>query len=155
AIDQDGGCPDLILTGKEAIDTEGMQTMFRLAALYDIPCANNVVAVNIGSGNTRVESELQGGTTEIYDLTLPCVLGAGRGLNTPKYPTFPDVVKARKKEVKIIELAELSFEKPKGSMAVIELTPLIQNRKVKELSGTKEEIASRIVRILKEEAKVL
>jgi len=154
AIDNDGS-PGLILTGKESIDCEGMQTMFRLAELFGFPCATNVAQVDIDAKKVRAICEMQGGETQGYEMTLPCVLGAGRGLNTPRYPTFPDVVKARKKPVAIIEMKELSFEKPQASMEIVELEPLTRERSAKELTGTPTQIAGQIIRVLKEEAKVL
>jgi len=86
---------------------------------------------------------------------MPCVVAAGRGLNTPSYPTFPDVVKARKKQVDTIDFNSLALETPPGGTRLIELVPLTQERSPKEIKGTSREIAARIATILKEEAKVI
>jgi electron transfer flavoprotein beta subunit len=115
AIRQDGR-PWIVFTGKESIDSEGMQTHFRLAT--------------------------------------PCVLGAGKGLNTPKYPTFPDIMKARKKEVRRIGLDALNIAPPAAAMTVEALTAAEERRTPKELTGSAAQIAARIVDILKNEAKV-
>ncbi|MGD8468500.1 MAG: electron transfer flavoprotein subunit beta/FixA family protein, partial [Desulfobacterales bacterium] len=56
AIQQDGK-PDIIFTGKESIDSEGMQTMFRLAAALDVPVATNVVAFAIDQNKAVVGCE--------------------------------------------------------------------------------------------------
>ena len=160
AIEQDGA-PGLIFTGKESIDAGGMQTMFRLGALFDMLVVNDAVGFEIAvdSGNearqARVTMETGGGGTLVCDLSMPCIVGAGRGLNTPSYPTFPDVVKARKKEIKTDPMADLAIEPPKGSSRIVELAPFAQNRSPKEITGTPAEVAARIVTILKEEAKVL
>lgn len=154
AIQQDG-TPGLIFTGKESIDAEGMQTMFRLGALLDLPVVNNAVGFEIQGQRARVTMETGGGGTQVCDLSMPCIVGAGRGLNTPSYPTFPDVVKARKKEIKTMAMAELSFEPPRGSSRITELTPFAQNRSPREITGSPAEVAARIVAILKEEAKVI
>ena len=57
AIEQDGE-PDLIFTGKESIDREGMQTMFRLGAVLGMPVASNVVDFSIENGHARVQCQL-------------------------------------------------------------------------------------------------
>ncbi|MBF0258695.1 MAG: hypothetical protein HQK62_07645, partial [Desulfamplus sp.] len=116
AIAQDGN-PDIIFTGRESIDMSGAQTMFRLGACFNFQVVNNVVKFtpDITDSNTldsneqkhidnnanpniketrkvRVETLTEGGGRDIYELSLPCILGAGRGLNTPIYPTFPDFI---------------------------------------------------------------
>ncbi|MBC2706057.1 electron transfer flavoprotein subunit beta/FixA family protein [Desulfobacula sp.] len=154
AIEQDGN-PGLIFTGKESIDAEGMQTMFRIGALFDFPVATNVVRLDIESGRAVVDSALSGGTANTYELSFPCVIGAGRGLNTPRYPTFPDVVKSKKKPVKKIAFPDLKIEPSTAGMNIVELEPLLQSRDPKEITGDAGEIAETIMRILKDEAKVI
>jgi electron transfer flavoprotein beta subunit len=83
------------------------------------------------------------------------VIAAGRGLNTPSYPTFPDVVKARKKPVSIIDFNSFLIDTSSGSARLIELAPLAQERSPKEINGTTLEIAEKIATILKVEAKVI
>ncbi len=160
AIEQDG-TPGLIFTGKESIDAEGMQTMFRLGALFDFSVATNVVKLNIESdhgqvpGHAIVDSELSGGISNTYKMSLPCVIGAGRGLNTPRYPTFPDVVKSKKKPIRQIPFDQLNIEVSPAGMHIIELEPLAQTREAKEITGTPGEIARKIITILTQEAKVI
>jgi electron transfer flavoprotein beta subunit len=154
AIEQDGK-PGLIFTGKESIDAEGMQTMFRIGALLDLPFATNVMKLDIETGRAMVESELSGGTANTYELSLPCVIGVGRGLNTLRYPTFPDIVKSKKKPVKKIIFADLNIKPSTTGMSIVELEPLGQTREPKEITGDAGEVAKKIVKILKEEAKVI
>jgi electron transfer flavoprotein beta subunit len=154
AIRSDGR-PMLILSGKESIDSEGMQTHFRLAQHLGLPVATNVVKVTVAEQTVLVECEREPGTIDVIRMTTPCVLGAGKGLNTPGYPTFPDIVKARKKEIKKIDLAELNIEKPAAAMQIEELAPTVEQRNPRALSGDAAEIAAQIVDILKNEAKVM
>jgi electron transfer flavoprotein beta subunit len=154
AIDQDGN-PGLIFTGKESIDAKGMQTMFRIGALFNFPAATNVVRLSIEEDVAIVDSQLAGGVVDTYEMSLPCVIGAGRDLNTPRYPTFPDVVKSKKKVLKKVALAELNIETSKAGISMVGLEPLLQERKPKEIRGDAVEIAKEIMRILKEEAKIL
>ncbi len=149
------GIPGLIITGKESIDAKGMQTMFRIGALFDFPVATNVIRLDIEGDIAIVDSELSGGAVDTYEMSLPCVIGAGRGLNTPKYPTFPDVVKSKKKVVKKIALAELDIGTSKADMWIVGLEPLVLVRKPKEITGDTDEVAREVIRILREEAKVI
>jgi len=154
AIGQDGK-PDLIFTGKESIDSEGFQTMYRLAAALEIPVATNVVAFSFAQERVLVECEMEAGARGVIEMPLPCVIGTSKGLNTPTYPTLPAIMKARKKEVRIIELDSLAVEKPESGIEIRELKPAVEQRKAKELKGQPQGVARQIAQILREEAKVL
>jgi electron transfer flavoprotein beta subunit len=154
AIEQDGE-PGIIFTGKESIDSEGMQTMFRLGAALDIPVANNVVEFSTENGKARVQCELQAGVRQVLEMPLPCIIGAAKGLNTPKYPTFMDIRAARKKGVRQIDIEDLEFEQPAAGVEIIELKPAVENRKAGELKGSPQEIVKQLVDVLKHEAKVI
>lgn len=175
AIEQDGE-PGIIFTGRESIDMGGMQTMFRLGAGFNFPVLNNVVkftpdisdgcaqdGVSGGQHNNlkvRVETLTEGGGRDVYALSLPCVLGAGRGLNTPSYPTFPDVVKARKRELKVVPVDDLisdarSDKQGRGGTKIVALELFAETRSPKQIKGSAKEVAKEIVRVLKEEAKVI
>jgi electron transfer flavoprotein beta subunit len=154
AIRSDGR-PWMIFTGKESIDSEGMQTQFRLARNLGLPAATNVVKLTVDGGQVQVECEREAGTVDVIRMTTPCVIGAGKGLNNPNYPTFPDIVKSRKKPVKKTGLAELAIGKPAAGMRILELVPAVEQRTPKALTGSPADIAARIVDILKNEAKVI
>lgn len=154
AIRSDGR-PWMVFTGKESIDSEGMQTQFRLAQNLGLPVATNVIKVDAESDGVTVECEREAGTLDVYRMVAPCVIGAGKGLNDPKYPTFPDIVKSRKKPVKKIGLAELAIESPAAGMQIRELVPAVEQRTPKALTGSPADIAAQIVDILKNEAKVI
>ncbi|MEJ2157683.1 MAG: electron transfer flavoprotein subunit beta/FixA family protein [Desulfobacteraceae bacterium] len=149
------GEPWIIFTGKESIDSEGMQTQFRLAANLGLPVATNVVKLDVEEKTVTVECERDPGTIDVLRMAVPAVLAAGKGLNTPNYPTFPDIVKSRKKPVKKITLDELDIKTPAAGMRIDTLEPAVESRNPKPLSGSAAEIAERIVDILKNEAKVI
>ena len=153
AIEQDG-TPDIIFTGKESIDSEGMQTMFRLGAALDMPVASNVVDFSTENGQARVQCEMEAGIRQVLEMPLPCIIGAGKGLNTPNYPTFMDIRNARKKEVIQIDLADLKLEKPAAGMEILELKPAVENRQARELKGSPQEIVRQLIEVLKQEARV-
>ena len=154
AIEQDGR-PDIIFTGKESIDSEGFQTMYRLAAAMDMPAASGVESFSLERGRVLVECDLEAGAREVIEMSLPCVIGCGKGLNKPSYQTLPAIIKARKKKVKQIDLQSLNLAKPAGSIEILELKPAVEERHPQEVKGTPEEVAGELVRILQEEAKIL
>ena len=154
AIERDGK-PEIIFTGKESIDSEGFQTMHRLAAAMQIPATSGVEAFAWDSGKVCVECDVDAGTRAVIEMTTPCVVGCGKGVNNPRYPTLPAIMKARKKEIEKIELAALNLDQPAGRIEILELKPAVEARESKEVIGTPQEIAAEIVRILKEEAKVI
>jgi electron transfer flavoprotein beta subunit len=154
AIEQDG-CPAIIFTGRESIDMEGMQTMFRLGAAFNFSVASNVIKFIPKGKRATVETQTEGGGKNVYDLSMPCVLGVGRGINTPSYPTFPDVVKARKKEVKTVDANDLDITPSPSAMTLISLEAFAQKRQPQEITGSPTEQAQTLVKILRDEAKVL
>ncbi|MGD8881500.1 MAG: electron transfer flavoprotein subunit beta/FixA family protein [Desulfobacterales bacterium] len=154
AIEQDGK-PDIIFTGKQSIDSEGMQTMFRLATALGMPVAVNVVAFSTDQNKAWVECELEAGVKQLLEIALPCVIGAGKDLNKPRYPTFIDIRKAKKKEIKQIGLDSLPLEKPSATMQILELKPAVEQRQAKELKGPPEEVVEQLIEVLRDEAKVL
>jgi len=153
AILQDGR-PDIIFTGKASIDSEGMQTMFRLAAEMDIPVATDVVGFSMANGRVTLERQADAGATEVIEMTAPCVIGTGKGLNTPRYPKFKDIMMAKKKPVKQLDLAGLSLEKPAGSMTLLEFQPVEEDRYAQILKGDPEEVVRQLIERLRTEAKI-
>jgi electron transfer flavoprotein beta subunit len=129
--------------------------MYRLAAGLDIPVSSNVVAFSLEQGRVVLECEMEAGATGVVEMPLPCVIGTGKGLNKPSYPTLPAIMKARKKEVKIIDLKSLAIENPVSSMEILELKPAVEEREAIELKGPPQEAVGELIRILREEAKVL
>lgn len=154
AITADGR-PWIIFTGKESIDSEGMQTHFRLAWRLGLPVATNVIGVEVAGDVLQVRCEREAGTIDRIRMGTPCVLGAGKGLNTPNYPTFPDIVKSRKKPVTRLAPADLAIAEPTAGIHLESLTPAVESRTPRALTGTPADIAARLVQILKTEAKVM
>ena len=153
AIEQDGR-PDIIFTGKESIDSEGMQTMYRLANALGMPAANNVVAFSVTGGQVTVECEIEAGARQVVEMGLPCLVGAGKGLNNPRYIKIPDVMKARRKEVAQVDLDSLDFEKPSGSLEILELQPALEKRQCHILKGQPGEVVQKLVKLIREEGRV-
>lgn len=154
AIEQDGN-PDIIFTGNESIDSEGFQTMFRLGAALNVPVATNVVAFKLDGRFVTAECKMNAGGIEVIRMPIPCIVGAGKALNKPRYPTLPDIMKARKKPIRTITLDRLDLRPPAGSMEILKLRPAVEKRRSKIIAGSPEEAVRELIRLLRQEAKVI
>ena len=154
AIEQDG-TPNMIFTGRNAVDTEGFQTQYRLAAAMNLPVVSEVVNLDINDGQATVEREVGGGTREKMEMKLPCIIGATKGLNEPRYPKFPDIMKAKKKEIKEVEFDQLGLDTSFDQTELLKLEAVPERSSAQVMQGSVREQVIELVRILKEDDKVL
>ena len=154
AIEQDGQ-PDIIFTGSESIDAEGFQTMFRLGAALNVPVVSNVIAFKLEGRFVTAECKMDAGRIEVIRMPLPCIVGAGKALNQPRYPTLPDIMKARKKPIRIFALDSLELDSPAGAMEIVEMRPTVERRRSKIIAGSAKEAVKELVRLLKAEDRVI
>jgi len=154
AIEQDG-LPDMIFTGKGSVDTESFQTQYRLAKSLGMPICNEVSSLAVDGTKAVAERETGGGERQVIELSLPCVIGATKGLNEPRYPKFPDIMKAKKKEIKQMDLSELGIDASMGKVAIEKLEAVPERAGAKMLEGNVDAQVTELVRILKEDEKVL
>jgi electron transfer flavoprotein beta subunit len=120
-----------------------------------MPVAANVVAFSLQNGRIRLEREGEGGARQSIELPAPATIAAGKGLNTPRYPKFPDIMKARKKTIERVALADLALPQPTGAVTVLRLAPAVEARKRIHLQGTAQEAVDRLVETLRNVEKVL
>lgn len=153
-MDQDGK-PDMIFTGKGSVDTESFQTQYRLAEFFGMPVVNEVSSLTIDEGKAIAQREAEGGKIQVIEMNLPCVIGATKGLNEPRYPKFPDIMKAKKKEIKEIDLSELGIDGSQGKVTIEKLESVPERSGAKMLTGSVDDQVTELVRILKEDEKVL
>ena len=113
--------PKLIILGKQAIDDDMSATGQMLAALLGWPQATFASKVVIEGENITVTREVDGGL-ETVALTLPAIVTTDLRLNEPRYATLPNIMKAKKKPIEVVEAASLG----------VDLAPTIQLLKVSE-----------------------
>jgi electron transfer flavoprotein beta subunit len=154
AIAQDGR-PDIIFTGKVAVDTEGVQTPYRLAAAMDLPVVNEINRMELVDGKASVRREMGGGVSERLEVPLPCVLGATKGLNEPRYPTFRAIMKAKMKPIQTIDLANLQIPPEESGVERIALEKVPERGGARMIDGDVRQAAETLVRILKVEENVI
>ena len=154
AIEQDGS-PDLVFCGRQSIDSEGMQTPYRLAKAFGMPVITDVIGLSISDGIASVEREIGGGSREVVEMKLPGIIGATRGLNEPHYPKLPDILKAKKKEVKQFDIADLGLDLSSPQTEIIKLSAVPERGQARMMEGSTRQMVEQLVQILKAEEKVL
>lgn len=101
--------PGLVLLGKQAIDADNNQTAQMLAALWERPQATFVSELTIDGNWAKAVREVDAGL-EVIEIELPAVISSDLRLNEPRYVKLPDIMKAKKKPLDTIALAELGVD---------------------------------------------
>lgn len=140
--------PQMVICGKQAIDDDANQTGQMLAALMGWPQATFASKVVVGDGVLAVTREIDGGL-ETVELKLPAVVTADLRLNEPRYATLPNIMKAKKKPLDVVQVAELGAD----------IAPRLRNVRhaepVARKGGIKVADVAELVNKLRNEAKVI
>lgn len=107
AIEKSGKTPDLILTGKQAIDDDCLQVPQILATMLNLPSVSVVVGYEGNASEVTVKREIEGGALEVYGVKLPALIACNKGINTPRYASLPGIMKAKKKPLAQYSLADV------------------------------------------------
>src|SRR4030095_4056874 len=94
--------PQLLILGKQAIDDDANQTGQMLAALLDWPQATFASKVDVAGATATVKREVDGGL-ETIEIKLPAIVTTDLRLNTPRYATLPNIMKAKKKPLEVLK----------------------------------------------------
>ena len=140
--------PDLVIMGKQAIDDDSNQTAQMLSALLGWPQATFASKVEIADGKATVTREVDGGL-ETLELALPAVISTDLRLNTPRYASLPNVMKAKKKPLEEIDAASL------GVPLAPTLSVLSTAKPAEHKPGSMVGSVAELVEKLKTEARVL
>ena len=138
----------LVILGKQAIDDDSNQTGQMLAALLDWPQAVFASKVELGADSATVTREIDGGL-ETVEVKLPAIITTDLRLNTPRYATLPNIMKAKKKPLEVVKPDALG----------VDVAPRVKTLKVAEpgqrKAGVMVKDVGELVDKLKNEAKVL
>jgi len=140
--------PNLILSGRIAIDSQVGAVAPMVAQLLDIPLVTEASAINLEGETLTCERAFEGGK-EVVEAKLPAMVTVQKGLVEPRLPKLPDIMKAKKKPLAEKPAAEIA---PKIKVLSMELPP---PRAGGEIVGEGAEAASVLVKKLKDEAGVL
>ncbi|MGB8930520.1 MAG: electron transfer flavoprotein subunit beta/FixA family protein [Anaeromyxobacteraceae bacterium] len=143
---------DLVLTGMQSQDRGSAQVGPFLAELLGFSCATTVVAFELGEGGVRVRRELEGGARSVLRVALPAVVTCQLGLNVPRYPTLPNIMKAKKKPIDAVAAGD-GADAPARAATARFFEPR-RRAAGQVIEGALDEVATRIATILKERATV-
>ena len=153
---------DLILAGFQAEDDNFGQVGALLARFLELPCATGIVKLDLdpGGSTVRVERELENNRVEVVAMDLPAVVTVQTGINDPRYASLKGIMAAKRKEVRVLGLAELGFAAgdvgaAAARLQVIEITPPPKGAGGEILDGSTEEVAAELVRRIREKTGVL
>ena len=144
---------DMIFTGMQSQDRGSGQVGILVGEMLGLPSVSTVVHFAYNGGAIEAKRELEGGVKACVKVQAPAVVTGQLGLNTPRYPTLPNIMKAKKKDLLSIpvqallkvdarqETAKMYFPEKKGGGQVLE--------------GDVAELADKLIRILKEKTAVL
>lgn len=100
--------PNFIIMGKQAIDDDANQTGQMLAAFLDWPQGTFISKIDIQNNTASISREVDGGLEEL-DVALPAVFTTDLRLNTPRFATLPNIMKARQKPITEVSLDSLDI----------------------------------------------
>lgn len=139
---------DLVLLGKQSIDSDNNQVGQMLGALTGMPQGTFACKLEIADGKALVTREIDGGEQTV-SLTLPAVVTTDLRLNEPRYASLPNIMKAKKKPIDTVTPDELGVDVSSGLKVVSVDAPPARS------AGIKVESIDELISKLKTEAKVI
>jgi len=139
---------DVVFCGKQSVDYDAGAVPQMLAEFLDYSCATVVVALKMDGNKIIAEREVEGGR-EVVELELPAVIGAQKGLNEPRYASLKGIMSAKKKTIE---------EKPAAQAENLSEIIKMYSPPAKQsgrILGTDASAVPELVRLLREEAKVI
>ncbi len=147
---------DLILCGHMAVDDGSSQVPQRIGELLGIPYIGTAVKVEASGTQVVVERDVEG-DTEIVEAVLPVIIAAQQGLNEPRYPSLPGIMKAKKKPLERLEIEDLNLSddevQPRTEEISIYLPPKKEAGRI--LKGELADQSKELIELLRNEAKVI
>src|SRR5881397_2991923 len=111
-------------------------------------------AVDADAKTVRAGRQVEGGL-EVFDIPLPAVLSAQKGLNEPRYPTLKGIMGAKKKEIKDVKAGDLGLSADASALSVIKLETLPSRPPGRIIPGETAVAVKELVRALREDAKAI
>jgi electron transfer flavoprotein beta subunit len=151
---------DLIIAGQRAVDDDGYQVPAAVAEFLGIPQVAMVIKQEIANGKITCERTVEGGTL-VMEADLPALFTTQRGINDPRYASLPGIMKAKKKPLANMTLADIGIDagevgEGQAKCKVEEMSFPPERAPGKIIEGeTPEAKATELVRVLAEEAKVI
>ncbi|WP_336824889.1 electron transfer flavoprotein subunit beta/FixA family protein [Sporosarcina sp. USHLN248] len=147
---------DLILAGNVAIDGGSGQVGPRVAELLGINYVTTITDLKIDGTSVKIVRDVEG-DSETIETSLPLLVTAQQGLNEPRYPSLPGIMKAKKKPLEELELDDLDIDEDdvEAKTETIEVYLPPQKAAGRVLEGDLSDQVKELVELLNKEAKVL
>lgn len=144
---------DMIFTGMQSQDRGSAQVGVLVAEILDFPCVTTLVGFAFEDGTITAKREIEGGAKAVVKLSVPAIATCQLGLNTPRYPTLPNIMKAKKKELITLPVADLLHVSARQATEVLYFPEKRGGGLV--LEGDLNELADRLIKVLKEKTAAL
>lgn len=156
AVKKDGKGFDLILCGKHNIDLDAGAVGPAVAEFLDLPHVGAVTGLDIAAdGKAFTARRRIEGAEEVVECQLPALLTIEKGLVEPRYPSLPNLMKAKKKPMTVWNAADLGGGDVSVGAKFEAITAPPPRPDCKFIEGEPADMARELVRLLREEAKVL
>jgi electron transfer flavoprotein beta subunit len=144
---------DIIFTGMQSQDRGSAQVGVTVAEQLGYACATTLVGFSFGNNTITAKRELEGGIKGVATLPLPALVTCQLGLNVPRYPTLPNIMKAKKKEITPIAVADLLTEQ--ALVTTASFHPPAKKGVGIVLEGDVGDLVEKVMGILKDKTTVL
>ncbi|WP_338469402.1 electron transfer flavoprotein subunit beta/FixA family protein [Niallia sp. XMNu-256] len=148
--------PDLILCGNVAVDGGSGQVGPQVAEHLGFPQVTTITKLDVNGKLATIVRDVEG-DQEIIEVSLPVLVTAQQGLNEPRYPSLPGIMKAKKKPLERLDLEDLNLEEEEiiAKTKTIEITLPPKKQAGRLIDGTVKEQVSELISLLKTDAKVI
>ncbi|EFM10334.1 Electron transfer flavoprotein alpha/beta-subunit [Paenibacillus curdlanolyticus YK9] len=149
--------PDLVLAGLFAVDTGSGSVALQVAQRLGLPHVSAAVKLDLAGGTLVAERDAEGDAVTV-EVPLPALVTAQQGLNEPRYPSLPGIMKAKRKPLRVVnrsELAGLGVDTPSPKAVRATVDAAAARAAGKRIAGDPAVQAAELVRLLHDEAKVL
>jgi len=144
---------DLIFTGMQSQDRGSAQVGILVGEMLDRPSISTVVDFSFADGKISLKRELEGGIKAMVTANIPALVTCQLGLNTPRYPTLPNIMKAKKKELLSVDVSELLKVEEQQETAKVYFPEKKGVGLI--LEGDSADLADQLIQLLKDKTAVL
>jgi electron transfer flavoprotein beta subunit len=144
---------NIIFTGMQSQDRGSAQVGVTVAEQLGCACTTTIVGFEYDNGTVTAKRELEGGIKGVVKLKIPALVTCQLGLNVPRYPTLPNIMKAKKKEITAIAVADLLKEE--ALAATTSFHPPVKKGGGIVLEGDVGDLVDKVIAILKDKTAVL
>jgi electron transfer flavoprotein beta subunit len=144
---------DLIFTGMQSQDRGSAQVGVLVAEMLGLPSLTTLVEFTWSDGKVIAKRELEGGSRALVSCNSPALVTCQLGLNKPRYPTLPNIMKAKKKELLTVPFAD--FKPVESQQQTLAVTLPEKRSGGLIIEGDPAELAEKLLKIIKDKTTVL